>query len=100
MVSSLLPITAPPSSSVDQWTKRFQEAERLVDDVAEGIAERDAVPPSLLREAQRQTAAIRRKVTILGTRMDMLNEELNDLPRKQNMSVLAPACIFSSLGLN
>jgi syntaxin of plants SYP5 len=30
---------------VDQWTKRFQEAERLVDDVAEGIAERDAVPP-------------------------------------------------------
>ena len=74
---------------MDQWTKRFHEAERLVDDVAERIAERESVPPSLPRELQRRTAEIRRKVAILGTRLDMLYEQLSDLPNKENMSVVA-----------
>ncbi|KAF8780419.1 hypothetical protein HU200_001538 [Digitaria exilis] len=77
----------PPSSPVDEWTKRFQEAERLVDDVAERIAERESVPPSLPRELQRRTAEIRRKVTILGTRLDMLQEDLSDLPKRQNIGL-------------
>lgn len=80
------PAPPPPSPPLDQWTKRFQEAERLVHDVAERIAERESVPPSLPRELQRRTAEIRRKVTILGTRLDMLQEDLSDLPKRQNMS--------------
>ncbi|CAL4928732.1 unnamed protein product [Urochloa decumbens] len=96
MTRPMLPITTnphgggrsqQPSSAVEQWTKRFQEAERLVDDLVERIAERESVPPSLPRELQRRTAEIRRKVTILGTRLDMLQEDLNDLPKKQNISL-------------
>ncbi|KAL6659922.1 hypothetical protein ACP70R_002044 [Stipagrostis hirtigluma subsp. patula] len=88
MARPTLPITTPPGASpLEQWTKRFHEAERLVDDVAALIAEREAVPPSLLRELQRRTAEIRRKVTILGTRLDMLQEDLSDLPKKQNISL-------------
>ncbi|RCV46826.1 hypothetical protein SETIT_9G562500v2 [Setaria italica] len=94
MARPMLPITNPhggdarsSSSALDQWTKRFQEAERLVDDVVERIAERDSVPPSLPRKLQRRTAEIRRKVTILGTRLDMLQEDLSDLPKKQNISL-------------
>nr|CAB3502199.1 unnamed protein product [Digitaria exilis] len=74
MARPMLPITnprggaPPPSSPVDEWTKRFQEAERLVDDVAERIAERESV-------------------TILGTRLDMLQEDLSDLPKRQNIGL-------------
>jgi SYP5 family syntaxin len=98
MARPVLPITAlrggapppPPSSSspVDQWTKRLQEAQRLVDEVAERVAERESVPPSLPRELQRRTAEIRRKVAIVGTRLDMLKEDLSDLPKRQNMLVV------------
>ena len=92
MARPVLPITAPrggaaPSSSsspVDQWTKRLQEAQRLVDEVAERVAERE---PSLPRELHRRTAEIRRTVAILGTRLDMLKEDLSDLPKRQNMLV-------------
>lgn len=95
MARPVLPITAlrggaASSSSyspVDQWTKRLQEAQRLVDEVAERVAERESVPPSLPRELQRRTAEIRRKVAILGTRLDMLKEDLSDLPKRQNMLV-------------
>ncbi|CAN6296771.1 unnamed protein product [Urochloa humidicola] len=96
MARPMLPMTKPhrgdarsssSPSALEQWTKRFQEAERLVDDLVERIAEREAVPPSLPRELQRRTAEIRRKVTILGTRLDMLQEDLNALPKKQNISM-------------
>ncbi|KAL6648898.1 hypothetical protein ACP70R_013122 [Stipagrostis hirtigluma subsp. patula] len=88
MARPVLPITTPLGASpLEQWTKRFHEAERLVDDVAALIAEREAVPPSLPRELQRRTAEIRRKVTILGTRLEMLQEDLSDLPKKQNISL-------------
>ncbi|XP_066360532.1 syntaxin-52-like isoform X1 [Miscanthus floridulus] len=92
MARPVLPITAPrggaaPSSSsspVDQWTKRLQEAQTLVDEVAERVAERE---PSLPRELHRRTAEIRRKVAILGTRLDMLKEDLSDLPKRQIISL-------------
>ncbi|WVZ55220.1 hypothetical protein U9M48_005911 [Paspalum notatum var. saurae] len=74
----------PPPSPLDQWTKRFQEAERLVDEVAKLIAERETALP---REVQRRTAEIRRNVTILGTRLDMLKEALSDLPKTQKISM-------------
>ena len=98
----MLPITNPQrgdvrsssSSPLEQWTKRFQEAERLVDDVVGRIAERESVPPSLPRELQRRTAEIRRKVAILGTRFDMLQEDFSDLPKKQNMSVKLLSCLL------
>jgi SYP5 family syntaxin len=108
----MLPITNPrgggdarssssssSSSALDQWTKRFQEAERLVDDVVARIAERESVPPTLPRELQRRTAEIRRKVTILGTRLDMLREDLSDLPKKQNMFVTRLSSLSLSLSL-
>ncbi|KAL6847657.1 hypothetical protein ACP4OV_022683 [Aristida adscensionis] len=90
----ILPVATPPggyssasSSPLEQWTKRFQEAERLAGDVAGLVAEREGVPASLPRELQRRAGEIRRKVAILSTRLDMLREDLSDLPKKQNMSL-------------
>ena len=104
MARPMLPITNPhggdvrsstsSSSPLEQWRKRFQEAERLLDDVVERISERESVPPSLPRELQRRTAEIRRKVAILGTRFDMLQEDFSDLPKKQNMSVKLLSCLL------
>ncbi|XP_040378674.1 syntaxin-52-like [Oryza brachyantha] len=79
---------ASSSSPVDEWLKRFDEAERLVADVVERIAERESVSPSLLpHELQRRTAEIRRKVAILETRLDMMQEYLSQLPNKQRINL-------------
>ncbi|KAF2937000.1 hypothetical protein DAI22_03g018700 [Oryza sativa Japonica Group] len=90
MARPLLPITyqhAAASSPLEQWMKRFEEAERLVADVVERIAERESVSPSLPQELQRRTAEIRRKVAILETRLDMMQEDLSQLPNKQRISL-------------
>uniref|UniRef100_J3LJD9 t-SNARE coiled-coil homology domain-containing protein n=1 Tax=Oryza brachyantha TaxID=4533 RepID=J3LJD9_ORYBR len=79
---------ASSSSPVDEWLKRFDEAERLGGGGGGRIAERESVSPSLLpHELQRRTAEIRRKVAILETRLDMMQEYLSQLPNKQRINL-------------
>jgi predicted nucleic acid-binding Zn ribbon protein len=75
-------------SPLEQWTKLFQEAERLLSEVVERVAERQSVPASLPVELRQRTAEIRRKVSILQTKMGLMQEELSKLSSKQNMYTL------------
>ncbi|KAM0070842.1 hypothetical protein Hdeb2414_s0001g00017951 [Helianthus debilis subsp. tardiflorus] len=43
-------------------------------------------------EAQRHSSAIRRKITILGTRLDSLQSLLTKLPAKQPLYVFSSVC--------
>lgn len=74
------------ASSLDSWIREFNEASKLADDISGMISERGSLPPSG-PETQRHTSAIRRKITILGTRLDSLESILSKLPSKQPMSV-------------
>ena len=73
---------------MEQWALRFQEAERILADVVELVAERESVPASLPLELRRRTAEIRRKVAILETRMGLMQEDLSQLSNQQNMYIL------------
>lgn len=64
---------------MDSWPKDFDEASKLADDIASMIKERNSLPPAG-RDTQRHTSAIRRKMTILGTRLDSLDSRLSQLP--------------------
>ncbi|KAJ0975699.1 hypothetical protein J5N97_017664 [Dioscorea zingiberensis] len=70
------------ASAVDSWMKEFNEASKLADDVSSMISERTSLPPSG-PETQRHTSTIRRKITILGTRLDTLESLLANLPTKR-----------------
>ncbi|XP_010245902.1 PREDICTED: syntaxin-51-like [Nelumbo nucifera] len=70
------------ASSSDSWMKEFSEASKLADDINGMISERGSFPPSG-PETQRHSSAIRRKITILGTRLDSLQSILSKLPSKQ-----------------
>ncbi|KAM0926683.1 hypothetical protein ACQ4PT_003671 [Festuca glaucescens] len=74
-------------SPLEQWTKLFQEAERILSEVVERIAERESVPASLPVELRQRTAEIRRKVSILQTKMGLMQEDLSKLSSKQNISL-------------
>ncbi|CAM0947694.1 unnamed protein product [Alopecurus aequalis] len=67
--------------AADPWAREFGEAARLADDVASMVADRAALPQSG-PEATRHASAIRRKVTILGTRLESLNGLLARVPPK------------------
>ncbi|KAF7077396.1 hypothetical protein CFC21_081952 [Triticum aestivum] len=69
------------ASSADPWVREYGEAARLADDVASMVADRAALPQSG-PEVMRHTSAIRRKITILGTRLDSLEGMLARLPPK------------------
>ncbi|VAI53827.1 unnamed protein product [Triticum turgidum subsp. durum] len=69
------------ASSADPWVREYGEAARLADDVAAMVADRAALPQSG-PEVMRHTSAIRRKITILGTRLDSLEGMLARLPPK------------------
>ncbi|XP_050369258.1 syntaxin-52-like [Argentina anserina] len=73
------------ASSADSWMKEYNEAVKLGDDISGMISERSQFPASG-PETQRHVSAIRRKVTILGTRLDSLQSELSTLPGKQHIS--------------
>ncbi|PON94150.1 Target SNARE coiled-coil domain containing protein [Trema orientale] len=73
------------ASSSDSWTKEYNEAVKLADDINGMISERSSLPASG-PEAQRHASAIRRKITILGTRLDSLQSLLSKLPGKQPIS--------------
>ncbi|MFQ6660639.1 hypothetical protein Gotur_029079 [Gossypium turneri] len=64
------------ASSSDSWIKEYNEAVKMVDDINAMISERSSLPASG-PETQRQASAIRRKITILGTRLDGLQSLLS-----------------------
>ena len=70
------------ASSADPWTREYNEAVKLADDINSMISERSSLPASG-PEAQRHASSIRRKITILGTRLDSLQSLLAKLPSKQ-----------------
>ncbi|XP_057441091.1 syntaxin-52-like isoform X2 [Lotus japonicus] len=67
------------ASSSDSWVKEYNEAVKLADDISTMISERSSSVESG-PEAQRHSSAIRRKITILGTRLDSLQSLLSKLP--------------------
>lgn len=72
------------ASSSDSWMKEYNEASKLADDINGMISETISIPASG-SETQRHTSAIRRKITILGTRLDSLESLLLKLPGQQPM---------------
>lgn len=72
------------ASASDSWMKEYNEAIKLADDINGMISERSSMPASG-PESQRHASAIRRKITILGTRLDSLLSLLSKLPGKQPM---------------
>lgn len=72
------------ASASDSWIKEYNEAIKLADDINGMISERSSMPASG-PESQRHASAIRRKITILGTRLDSLQSLLSKLPGKQPM---------------
>ncbi|MCH88614.1 syntaxin-52-like, partial [Trifolium medium] len=73
------------ASNSDQWVKEYNEAMKLADDISSMISEWSSNPASG-PETQRQSSAIRRKITILGTRLDSLQSLLSKLPAKPPLS--------------
>ncbi|KVI02276.1 hypothetical protein Ccrd_019408 [Cynara cardunculus var. scolymus] len=72
------------ASSSDPWTREYNEASKLADDITSMISERNSIGSG--PEAQRHASAIRRKITILGTRLDSLQSLLTKLPAKQPLT--------------
>lgn len=72
------------ASAGESWMKEFNESSKLADDINGMISERTSLPSSG-PETQRHLSAIRRKLTILGTRLDSLESLLAKLPSRQPM---------------
>ncbi|KAI7748004.1 hypothetical protein M8C21_005285 [Ambrosia artemisiifolia] len=72
------------ASSADPWTREYNEASKLADDITSMVSERSSLGTG--PEAQRHLSAIRRKITILGTRLDSLQSLLAKLPAKQPLT--------------
>ncbi|KAE9584122.1 hypothetical protein Lal_00036060 [Lupinus albus] len=68
------------ASSSDSWLKEYNEALKLSDDINVMIS------VSRSRSDKRHLSAIRRKITILGTRLDTLDSILSKLPEKHSIS--------------
>jgi SYP5 family syntaxin len=73
------------ASSSDSWTKEYNEAVKLQEDINGMISERSSFPTSG-PDTQRYLSAMRRKITILGTRLDSLQSLLAKLPGTQRIS--------------
>ncbi|PWA54214.1 syntaxin of plants 52 [Artemisia annua] len=69
------------ASYVDPWVREYNEACKLSDDISSMISARSSYGSG--PEAQRHSSAIRRKITILGTRLDSLQTLLTKLPTQQ-----------------
>ncbi|MCO5586909.1 hypothetical protein L7F22_040854 [Adiantum nelumboides] len=81
----------------DSWMREFEDAVRLADDIAARIAERNSAAPVGSRaDHSRLISATRRKITMLGTRLDSLQSLLSnpsvtkslnekDLSKRQDM---------------
>ncbi|CAN1799476.1 Putative BPI/LBP family protein At1g04970 [Linum perenne] len=77
--------SAEMASSSDAWMKEYNEAAKLSEDITGMISERTSLP-STGPDSQRHASATRRKITILGTRLDSLQSLLTKLPGKQQVS--------------
>ncbi|KAK6934514.1 Target SNARE coiled-coil homology domain [Dillenia turbinata] len=73
------------ASSSDSWMREYNEAVKLADDINGMISERSSML-TIGPDAQRHSSAIRRKITILGTRLDSLQSLLSKIPGKQPIS--------------
>ncbi|KAG8386074.1 hypothetical protein BUALT_Bualt03G0111100 [Buddleja alternifolia] len=73
------------AASGDSWVREYNEAVKLADDITSMISERSSLPVTG-PEAQRHSSAIRRKITILGTRLDSLQSLLSKIPGKQPLT--------------
>nr|GEX56881.1 syntaxin of plants 52 [Tanacetum cinerariifolium] len=69
------------ASYVDPWVREYNEACKLSDDISSMISARGSYGSG--PEGQRHSSAIRRKITILGTRLDSLQTLLSKLPAQQ-----------------
>ncbi|CAL9057038.1 syntaxin-52-like [Musa acuminata AAA Group] len=70
------------ATSLDQWTRELNEASKLAEDISVMISERGSLPPSG-PDTQRHLTAMRRKITILRTRLESLESFLSKLPSLQ-----------------
>ncbi|KAJ3682025.1 hypothetical protein LUZ60_014598 [Juncus effusus] len=68
--------------SSDPWMREYSEASRLVDDISVMMSARPQSGP----DAIRHTSAMRRKLTILGTRLDTLESILSKLPNLKTIT--------------
>ncbi|KAE8733996.1 Syntaxin-52 [Hibiscus syriacus] len=69
------------ASSSDTWIKDYNEAVKIADDI-NGMISGKSSHPALGPETQRHASAIRRTITILGTRLDGLQSLLSSPPGK------------------
>ncbi|URE11498.1 SNARE domain [Musa troglodytarum] len=75
------------ATSLDQWTRELNEASKLAEDISAMISERRSLPSG--PDTQRHLTAMRRKITILRTRLESLESFLSKLPSLQPISMSA-----------
>ncbi|KVH99167.1 Target SNARE coiled-coil domain-containing protein [Cynara cardunculus var. scolymus] len=68
----------------DPWVREYNEATKLSDDISSMISAMSSYSSG--PEAQRHASATRRKITILGTRLDSLQSLLTKLPARQPLT--------------
>ncbi|KAJ6870296.1 hypothetical protein NC652_036048 [Populus alba x Populus x berolinensis] len=73
------------ASPSELWMREFNEASKLGDEISDMISGKNSLPQSG-PETQRHLSAIRRKATILTTKLDSLQSFLSALPGKQPIS--------------
>ncbi|XP_052304082.1 syntaxin-52 isoform X2 [Populus trichocarpa] len=73
------------ASPSELWMQEFNEASKLGDEISNMISGKNSLPQSG-PETQRHLSAIRRKATILTTKLDSLQSLLSALPGKQPIS--------------
>lgn len=71
------------ASSQDPWVREYNEAAKLADDINGMMSDRASLPASG-PETQRHSSNMRRKITILGTKLDSLLA--SRFPSKQSIS--------------
>lgn len=82
------------ASSGDPWVREYNEAVKLADDITSMISERNSLPATG-PEAQRHVSAIRRKITILSTRLESL-ESLHSRPPGKQLWVSCTLYFFNT----
>lgn len=68
----------------DSWTKEFQEAVRLTEDIEGRIAEKNALPPHS-SESIRIVSVTRRKLAMLNNKLDRLESLLQNGSLKSSL---------------